>query len=166
MDERRTVLGGLALLSLAVACGARTAEDGSAGTEPAPPTGVHRSADSLTREKDAPLRGTRWTVTALGDGRVSRPLPKGTDAYFVLREDGTFEGRFGCNHASGRAVVGDGNITLGPARTTRMMCQDSLMRTEKTLLGLFDGKVTYTLDHRGIALTSENGTVLDAVAAE
>jgi hypothetical protein len=38
------------------------------------------------------------------------------------------------------------------------------MRTEKTLLGLFDGKVAYALDHRGIALTSKNGTVVSAVA--
>ncbi|MFJ6832809.1 META domain-containing protein [Streptomyces sp. NPDC091209] len=121
---------------------------------------------SLTEEKDAPLRGTKWTVTALGDNNVSQPLPKGANAYFVLRADGTFDGRLGCNHASARATVGDGHITLGPARTTRMMCQDSLMRTEKTLLGLFDSKVTYTLDHRGIALTSENGTVVSAVAAE
>ncbi|WP_406837915.1 META domain-containing protein [Streptomyces sp. AHU1] len=121
---------------------------------------------SLTREKDAPLLGTKWTVTALGDENVSQPLPKGTDAYFVLREDGTFESRLGCNHASGRATVSDGHITLGRARTTRMMCQDSLMRTEKTLLGLFDSKVAYRLDHRGIALTSENGTVVGAVADE
>ncbi|MFD5520491.1 META domain-containing protein [Streptomyces sp. NPDC127066] len=118
----------------------------------------------LAEEKDAPLRGTRWTVTALGDDNVSQPLPKGANAYVVLREDGTFEARLGCNHATGRATVGDGHITLGPARTTRMMCQDSLMRTEKTLLGLFDGKVAYALDHRGIALTSKNGTVVSAVA--
>ncbi|MET8136469.1 META domain-containing protein [Streptomyces sp. NPDC005251] len=121
---------------------------------------------SLTKEKDAPLRGTKWTVTALGDNNVSQPLPKGANAYFVLRADGTFDGRLGCNHASAQATVGDGHITLGPARTTRMMCQDSLMRTEKTLLGLFDGKVAYALDHRGIALTSANGTVVSAVADE
>jgi heat shock protein HslJ len=121
---------------------------------------------SLTKEKDAPLRGTKWTVTALGDKNVSQPLPKGADAFFVLRADGTFDGRLGCNHASAQATLGDGHITLGPARTTRMMCQDSLMRTEKTLLGLFDSKVVYTLDHRDIALTSENGIVVSAVAAQ
>jgi heat shock protein HslJ len=121
---------------------------------------------SLTKEKDAPLRGTKWTVTALGDKNVSQPLPKGADAFFVLRADGTFDGRLGCNHASAQATLGDGHITLGPARTTRMMCQDSLMRTEKTLLGLFDSKVVYTLDHRDIALTSENGIVVSAVAAK
>lgn len=47
-----------------------------------------------------------------------------------------------------------------------MMCQGSLMRTEKSLLKAFDGKVTYELDHRGITLTSENGTVVSAVADE
>ncbi|MFF3452575.1 META domain-containing protein [Streptomyces sp. NPDC002667] len=121
---------------------------------------------NLTEEKDAPLRGTKWKVTALGDTNVSQPLPKGTDAYLVLREDGTLDGRLGCNHVSGRATVSDGHITLSRARTTRMMCQDSLMRTEKTLLGLFDSKIAYRLDHRGIALTSTNGTVVSAVADE
>ncbi|WP_327409446.1 META domain-containing protein [Streptomyces sp. NBC_01281] len=121
---------------------------------------------SLTKEKDAPLRGTKWTVTALGDRNTSRSLPKGTDAYFVLSEKGTLDGRLGCNHASARATVSDGHITLGPARTTRMMCDRSLMRTEKALLELFDGRTSYAVDHRGITLTSGNGTIIQAVATE
>lgn len=121
---------------------------------------------SLTKERDATLRGTKWTVTALGDRNASRSLPKGTDAYFVLGGKGTLEGRLGCNHASARATVSDGHITLGPARTTRMMCDRSLMRTEKSLLELFDGRVSYAVDHRGITLTSENGETVSAVAAE
>ncbi|MET7982454.1 MULTISPECIES: META domain-containing protein [unclassified Streptomyces] len=166
MDKRLTTLGVLALLPLAAACGTRAAGDGSARTETAPVTGVHRTADGRAQEREAPLRGTKWTVTALGDNNVSRPLPKGANAYFVLGEDGTLDGLLGCNHASAQATVGDGHITLGRARTTRMMCQDSLMRIEKTLLGLFDGKVAYMLDHDGIALTSANGTVVSAVADE
>ncbi|MEW2161478.1 META domain-containing protein [Streptomyces sp. NPDC007084] len=121
---------------------------------------------SLTKERDAPLRGTKWTVTALGDKNAAHSLPKGTDAYFVLGENGTLGGRLGCNHVSARATVRDGHITLGPARTTRMMCDRSLMRTEKTLLELFDGRVSYTVDHRGATLTSGNGTTVHAVAAQ
>jgi heat shock protein HslJ len=149
----------------------RTFADGSAFTAKADGHRLTLTAGNgdrvgLTEEKDAPLRGTKWTVTALGDKNAVRSLPKGTEAYFVLGEDGRFEGRLGCNHASARATVGDGHVTLGPARTTRMVCDGSLMRTEKALLELFDGKVDYVLDHRGIALTSANGTVVNAVADE
>ncbi|MFD9463629.1 META domain-containing protein [Streptomyces sp. NPDC060027] len=149
----------------------RTFADASAFTTKADGDRLTLTADSgdrvgLTKEPDAPLRGTKWTVTALGDKNVAQSLPKGAEAYFVLGENGTFDGRLGCNHASAQATVRDGHITLGPVRTTRMMCQGSLMRTEKSLLKLFDGKVSYDLDHRGITLTSENGAVVSAVADE
>jgi heat shock protein HslJ len=121
----------------------------------------------LTKEKDAPLYGTKWNVTALGDTNVAQSLPKGAKAYVVLdKKDGTLSGSLGCNHVSAKATVRDGHITLGAAKTTRMMCDGSLMDTEKTLLGLFDGKVSYRLDHRTLTLTSTNGTVVTAVADE
>jgi heat shock protein HslJ len=98
---------------------------------------------------------------------VAQSLPKGAKAYVVLdKKDGTLSGSLGCNHVSAKATVRDGHITLGAAKTTRMMCDGSLMDTEKTLLGLFDGKVSYRLDHRTLTLTSTNGTVVTAVADE
>jgi len=122
---------------------------------------------SLTKEKDAPLYGTKWTVTALGDADMAHSLPKGAKAYLVLdKKDGTLSGRLGCNQASAKATVRDGHITLGTARTTRMMCDGSLMDTEKTLLGLFDGTVVYELEHRTLTLTSANGEIVTAVADE
>jgi heat shock protein HslJ len=121
----------------------------------------------LTKEKDAPLYGTKWTVTALGDADVAQPLPAGAKAYLVLdKKHGTLGGRLGCNDASAKATVRDGHITLGTPRTTRMMCDSSLMATEKTLLGLFGGTVVYELDHRTLTLTSANGTTITAVADE
>lgn len=120
---------------------------------------------NLTKEQDAPLYGTKWNITALGDADVAHSLPAGAKAYIVLdRKQGTLRGSLGCNHVSAKATVRDGHITLGTAKTTRMMCDGSLMTTEKTLLGLFDGTVGYELDHRTLALTSANGTVVSAVA--
>ncbi|MER5408289.1 META domain-containing protein [Streptomyces sp. NPDC002769] len=119
----------------------------------------------LTREADVPLHGTKWTITSVGAGDVARPLPAGAAAYFVLdRRRGTLSGRLGCNSVSAKATVRDGHITLGAPRTTRMVCDASLMDTERTLLSLFDSTVRYTLDHRSIALTSTNGTHVTAVA--
>jgi heat shock protein HslJ len=119
----------------------------------------------LTKEQDAPLYGTRWKVTALGDADVAHSLPAAAKAYLVLdKKQGTLSGSLGCNHVSAMATVRDGHITLGAAKTTRMMCDGSLMDTEKTLLSLFDGTVGYELDHRTLTLTSANGTVVSAVA--
>ncbi|GAB2873968.1 META domain-containing protein [Streptomyces deserti] len=110
----------------------------------------------LTRSEDAPLYGTKWTVTSPGaDGRAHLTFDDKKD---------TVSGRLGCNHVNAKATVRDGHITLGTPSTTRMMCEDSLMDTEKTLLRLFDGQLRYGVDHRTLTLTSDNGTSVRAVA--
>ncbi|MFD5227542.1 META domain-containing protein [Streptomyces qaidamensis] len=110
----------------------------------------------LTEAKDAPLAGTKWTVTTpKADGRAHLTFDE---------KKGTVSGRLGCNKVNAKATVSDGHITLGPPATTRMMCEDSLMADEKTLLRLFDGKLKYGVDHQTLTLTSENGTSVRAVA--
>ncbi|MEU1315121.1 META domain-containing protein [Streptomyces tibetensis] len=110
----------------------------------------------LTKAKDAPLAGTKWTVTTpSADGRAHLTFDE---------KKGTVSGRLGCNKVNAKATVRDGHITLGPPATTRMMCEDSLMDAEKKLLRLFDGKLKYGVDHQTLTLTSENGTSVRAVA--
>ncbi|MFI8531692.1 META domain-containing protein [Streptomyces aquilus] len=112
----------------------------------------------LTEEPDAPLYGTKWDITS--------PSPTG-EAHLVFdQRTGKVTGSLGCNKVTATATVRDGHITLGAPATTRMVCDTSLMKTEKTLLGLFDGTVKYALDHRALTLTSENGKTTNAVAAE
>ncbi|MEV5321956.1 META domain-containing protein [Streptomyces sp. NPDC052687] len=123
----------------------------------------------LSKEQDVPLLGTRWNVTALGADGVARSLPQGAEAHLTFAEDGAsgkVTGRLGCNKVSATATVRDGNITLGRPSTTRMMCEASLMDTEKRLLRLFGGTVEYRIDHRTLTLTSENGESVTAVAAK
>ncbi|MFE6482653.1 META domain-containing protein [Streptomyces sp. NPDC057757] len=121
----------------------------------------------LSRERAAALYGTKWAVTALGAGDTVHSLPEGADPHLVLdKAKGTLSGRLACNDVSAKATVGDGHITLGTPKTTRMMCDNSLMATEKTLLGLFDGRVDYRLDHRTLTLTSANGETVTAVASK
>jgi heat shock protein HslJ len=110
----------------------------------------------LTKAKDAPLAGTKWTVTTpKADGRAHLTFDE---------KKGTVSGRLGCNKVNAKATVSDGHITLGPPATTRMMCEDSLMASEKTLLRAFNGTLRYGVDHRILTLTSENGTSVRAVA--
>ncbi|MEU3252898.1 META domain-containing protein [Streptomyces sp. NPDC006997] len=125
----------------------------------------------LTQEKDAALYGTRWTVTVTGtgSGEVSQSLPAGTEgkAHLTFDQDtGRVTGSLGCNRVTARATFSDGTVTLGPASTTRRMCDASLMDTEKRLLGLFDGPADYRLDHRTLTLTSPNGDSVTANAGQ
>ncbi|MGV9593515.1 META domain-containing protein [Streptomyces tendae] len=115
----------------------------------------------LSRSEDAPLYGTEWVVDAPGQ--------KGDKARAHLtfdREAKTVSGRLPCNRVNAGATVSDGRITLGAPSTTRMMCEGSLMDAEKRLLGLFDGKVQYRIDHETLTLTSEDGATVRAVAEQ
>ncbi|MGC0376378.1 META domain-containing protein [Streptomyces sp. SAI-229] len=110
----------------------------------------------LSRTEDTPLYGTRWTVTTPAlDGRAHLTFDK---------EEGTVSGRLGCNHVNADATVRDGHITLGVPSLTRMMCEDSLMDSEKALTKLFNGTADYRIEGRTLTLTSENGTSVRAVA--
>ena len=129
---------------------------------------IRLTKEKDAKEKDAPLYGTKWTITALGsaDGTsTSLPQQQKTSAYLTFdQKSGKVTGRLGCNHVTANATVRDGHITLGAPSTTRMMCDTSLMHTEKSLLRLFDGTVSYGLDQQTLTLTSANGETAKAVA--
>jgi heat shock protein HslJ len=110
----------------------------------------------LSKAKDAPLAGTKWTVTT-----------PSTDSRAHLTFDakkGTVSGSLGCNQVNAEATVRDGHITLGTPAMTRMMCEDSLMAGEKALTKLFNSTLAYSVDQHTLTLTSENGTEVRAVA--
>ncbi|MFI5681655.1 META domain-containing protein [Streptomyces cellulosae] len=141
----------VALIPLAVACGNEKADDAPAGS------------DSVGAER--PVTGVRWKIDSVTvDGRTHRA---GRDTHLTFDEKtGKAGGRLGCNHVNAKATVRDGHITLGAPSTTRMMCDASLMDTEKALLSLFGKTLSYRIDANTLALTSENGNTLRAVAAE
>ncbi|NGO12807.1 META domain-containing protein [Streptomyces sp. HC44] len=123
----------------------------------------------LTTEEPAKLVGTKWNVTgSTNKGGTVTALASEAEGKVHLTFDGkdSVRGQLGCNKVTAKATVSDGRITLGSPSTTRMMCSPSLMDTEKALLKLFDGPVSYELKHRTLTLTSENGTGLEAVAAK
>lgn len=141
---------------------ARTLADGDLTTDVDGDKLILTTADgdrvALTKQEAAPLKGTKWTITS--------PDAEGKAHLTFDEKAGQVSGSLGCNKVKATATVRDGRITLGTASTTRMMCDTSLMHTEKTLLGLFDGTVKYELDHRNLTLTSENGERVSAAAAE
>lgn len=130
------------------------------------------STVNLTAAKPAELYGTKWNVTATvrgdakGGSAVALPPEAEGRAHLTFDEKGTVSGQLGCNRVTAKATVGDGTITLGTAGTTRKMCSDSLMDTERSLLKLFDGTVKYQLKGSNLTLTSENGAGLEAAAGK
>lgn len=178
MRRRAAAIAAVALVPLAAALGSEHA-GGTATAVPHRPvvTDVHWNVEDITlrsgtvhlaRQPDVPLHGTRWTVTALGvHGTASSSPPENADAHLTFdRRTGKVTGSLGCNRVSAQATVSDSAITLGAARTTRMMCDASLMHTEKSLLRFFGGTVSYRIDHRTLTLTSENGETVTAVAGK
>ncbi|EPH41669.1 hypothetical protein STRAU_5269 [Streptomyces aurantiacus JA 4570] len=115
----------------------------------------------------APLQGTRWTVHTVGERATAQSLPKEVAGKvdLLFGADGTARGNLGCNDFTAKATPRDGEITLGAPRTTRMMCAGAKGKTEKTMLKLFAGKVTYKVDDRTLTLTAtDDGTTVTARA--
>ncbi|MFE0804043.1 META domain-containing protein [Streptomyces sp. NPDC058812] len=132
----------------------------------------------LSRQPDAPLYGTKWTVTTPGqkdadqndadqkDADKKDADHKGSAHLTFDRDAKTVSGRLPCNRVNAEATVSDGHITLGAPSTTRMVCEGSLMDAEKRILRLFDGRVDYRIDQETLTLTSEDGTTVRAVAEQ
>ncbi|MFE3033751.1 META domain-containing protein [Streptomyces canus] len=108
--------------------------------------------DSITfREKKPPaLKGTRWSL--------------GEDAYLTLTKDNTVTGSLGCNTFHGKAVVKDGTIAFGHLATTRMMCAGPVMKTERELAAILDGKVSYQQKRDSLKITKAPGKSVTARA--
>jgi heat shock protein HslJ len=113
--------------------------------------------DSITfREKKPPaLKGTRWSL--------------GENAYLTLTRNNTVTGSLGCNTFHGSATVKngtdkDGTIEFGPLATTRMMCAGPVMKTERELAGILDGKVSYQQKHDSLKITKAPGKSVTAHA--
>lgn len=112
-----------------------------------------------------PVAGVDWRVQGITAGGSAQQV-HGKPRLTFDAKSGKVGGRLGCNAVNATATVRAGQITLGRPSTTRMMCDASLMGTERALLGLFGGQVSYRVDHDTLTLTSENGTIVCAVAAE
>jgi heat shock protein HslJ len=150
MDKQRFTLAVLTIVPLVVACGSEKATSGS-------------SSGSVAAQR--PVTGVDWRVQGITvDGAAQQVHGKPWLTFDA--KTGKVGGLLGCNSVGATATVSTGHITLGRPSTTRMMCDASLMGTERALLGLFGGQVSYRVDHDTITLTSGNGTIVRAVAAK
>lgn len=121
---------------------------------------------ALTSEPPAPLTGTAWKVTGLTSAGLAASLPAGTEdkAHLTFGKDGSVEGSLGCNSFHAKAAVAGSTITFGPLSSTRKMCPGPRMKLERGLMGVLEGRATYTIGHRSLALTAQSGEGLHASA--
>ncbi|GAB2927941.1 META domain-containing protein [Streptomyces sundarbansensis] len=124
---------------------------------------------ALSEEKPADLVGTRWTVGTLLDGEtattVPADLPKERTPHLTFTEDGTVNGNAGCNSFSGKATVEGATIVFGPMVSTRKMCPEAEMGTERAVLAALKGTKTYTIKGGTLTVGADDGRGIGATAA-
>ncbi|MCX5235515.1 META domain-containing protein [Streptomyces prunicolor] len=154
MDKQRFTLAVLTIVPLVVACGSEKATSGSG-------SGSGSGASSVAAQR--PVTGVDWQVQSITVNGAAKKV-QGKPYLAFDAKTGKVGGRLGCNAVNATATVRAGHITLGRPSTTRMMCDASLMGTERALLGLFNGQVDYRVDQDTATLTSANGTIVHARA--
>lgn len=129
--------------------------------------------DSITLREGTPapspdLVGTRWTIDTLlsgtGDDGTASSLPEDAKAHLTLTKDNKVTGSLGCNTFNGKATVKDGTIEFGPLATTRKICSQPVMKTERELTEILAGKVSYQQKQESLTLTADSGKGLAARA--
>ncbi|RSS82442.1 META domain-containing protein [Streptomyces sp. WAC06614] len=131
---------------------------GRPGTPAVSPAGPASPAGAAA---EAPLTGTRWTVTGLLGRAGATPLPAAARgaAYFTLTPEGSASGNLGCNRFSAPvAYAPDGSVAFGPVLATRMACTGPRGEVERALTALFaTGPLTVRLTDRSLQLTAADG---------
>lgn len=117
------------------------------------------------------LAGTSWTVIGYNNGKEAVvSVIIGTELTAVFGEDGTLSGSAGCNnYTASYEADADGNISIGPAATTRKMCSEpeGIMEQESQYLAALGTAATYRMEADRLDLrTAEGSRAADFVAAK
>jgi len=111
------------------------------------------------------LTGTSWNVISYNNGREAVvSVIVGTELTADFGADGTLSGLAGCNNYTAAYEADDeGNISIGPAAATRMMCAEpaGVMEQEGEYLAALESAATYRLEGD----TMEMRTAAGALAA-
>ena len=115
-----------------------------------------------------PLAGTEWQVTGYNNGKggvVSVVI--GTELSALFGADGTLAGSAGCNnyHAAYEvddASVAEGDISIGPAASTRMMCGEpqGIMEQEALYLAALEMAKVYKVEGDRLQLRTADGALV------
>ena len=104
------------------------------------------------------LPGSAWMVVGYNNGKggvVS--IMAGTELTANSGADGVLNGNGGCNTYSASYKLDGNKITIGPAMTTRMACEQAVMDQEQQYLTALSTAATYRIDGSKLELRTADG---------
>jgi heat shock protein HslJ len=91
-----------------------------------------------------------WVLVGFGDAANPDVVDAGTVITAVFTRDGMVSGSSGCNNYSASYEADDnGNVSVGPAATTRMACPPETMGQEDAYLAALGTAQTYAINEEG-----------------
>ncbi len=109
------------------------------------------------------LTGATWLMTSYNNGRGGfQSALAGVEVTAIFREDGTLSGNSGCNTYSAAYTVDGNSIDIGPARTTRMMCEQPVMAQETAYLKALEKAATFRMERTRLVLRDAGGAAMAA----
>ncbi len=107
---------------------------------------------------------SKKTTAEIVSGKYEiRDVEGSTNVYKLYFEINTSEnsisGKTGCNGFSGNYTISENNITFLPFISTKMYCEEHVMKVEKNIFKAFSGTKKFTFDNNMLTLINEDGTV-------
>ncbi len=119
-------------------------------------------ADSIGSAADMPsgnassLAGTSWNLTTLNGDDIAPPIRVTAE----FSADGMMSGESGCNRYNVTYEVDGDSISIGPAMSTMMACDEASMAVENAYMTALASAVTYRLDGDTLTLTDADATAV------
>lgn len=119
----------------------------------------------LTFEQLVPasLTGILWRATNYNNGRQAVVnVLDGTEITATFGDDGSLTGTAGCNNYRAGYTVENGQLTIGPAISTRMMCAEpaGVMEQESAYLAALETAATYRIQGDQLELRTADGALV------
>jgi heat shock protein HslJ len=106
------------------------------------------------------LPGSSWIVTGYNNGKQAVvSVMAGTELTANFGADGKLSGNAGCNDYSAPYQLDGNKITIGPAVTTRMACEQAAMDQETQYLAALATAATYRIDGSKLELRTADGAL-------
>jgi len=111
----------------------------------------------LAPEASPPLKGTRWSLTALGASAATVAAP----GHATFDAEGRVGGQGGCNTFGGAYLARpDGAFLAGPTFSTMMACEPARMEQERAVFGAFEAARFWRIDGAALTLSGADGAAL------
>lgn len=106
------------------------------------------------------LTGNLWQVISYNNGKEAVvSVMIGTELNAFFDEDGQLSGSAGCNNYTAAFEIDDNKISIGPAATTRMLCNDpeGIMEQELEYLAALEMAATFNFEDNRLLLLDGEG---------